>query len=201
MNLNKETKIITINDKEVKIDNGCVKMVKLFNQIGLTTQFCCEGHKEGSEFYIVLDEKVPDNIVIDLIENCSNEEATLLYGSFKKWYRKCFGRMTVNWTYRVKDVILADMDYKIITDNITKDYKNIRFYKGNYAVRIMRRKKTETEAEELKSYIEQFMNCVKVYYDKTAKSYIVQTYKEFKNLNEAIQMRNTLEHILELRSN
>ena len=201
MNIDKNMKTITINEEEIKIDVGCIKMVKLFNQIGLTTQFCCEGHKEGKEFYIVLNEKVSDDIVIDLIEKCSNEEATLLYGSFKKWYRKCFGRMMANWTYRVNDVILADMDYKIIIDNITKDYKNIRFYKGNYAVRIMRRKKDKTEAEELKKYIEQFMNCVKIYYDKTAGSYLVQTYKEFKNLNEAIQMRNTLEHILELKSN
>lgn len=148
-----------------------------------------------------MNEEVTDDIVIDLIENCSNEEATLLYGSFKKWHRKCFGRMMANWTYRVKDIILAEKDYKIITDSITKDYKNIRFHKGFFAVRIMRRKKTEIEAEELKAYIEQFMNCVKIYYDKTANSYMVQTYKEFKNLNEAIQMRNTLEHILELRSN
>lgn len=52
MNIDKKTKIITINNKETKIDIGCVKMVKLFNQIGLTTQFCCEGIKRVVNFIL-----------------------------------------------------------------------------------------------------------------------------------------------------
>lgn len=71
--------------------------------------------------------------------------------------------------------------------------RNIRIYKGNYVVRIMRRRRSLTEARRLVKYIEQFTNCVSIYEDQKQKTFIVQTYKEFKDLADAIKLRNFLE--------
>ena len=71
--------------------------------------------------------------------------------------------------------------------------RNIRLYKGNYVVRIMRRKKTLTDARKLIKYIEQFTNCVGVYEDRSTKQFVVQTYKEFSKIDDAIKLRDILE--------
>lgn len=197
-------KKININGNIVDIDKGCVKLVTLFNNIGIETEFCCDGH-EKDNFYILFSDKVTDLDVLNIIKGCSNDDCTLLCGSFKKWIRKCKGEIISNWEYEVKDVQSADVDYDTILNNLkniidSSLLKNIRIYRGRFAVRIMKRKKSLSEAKRFVKYLEKFMNCVNIYEDKYTNGLMVQTYKEFKNLNEAIKMRDYLEdRILEYK--
>lgn len=75
--------------------------------------------------------------------------------------------------------------------------KNIRFYKGRYVVRLMRRKKTLAEARKLQKYLEQYINCVNIYQDIKANNFIVQTYKEYNSLENAIKVRDFLTNKLD----
>ena len=71
--------------------------------------------------------------------------------------------------------------------------RNIRYYKKNYVVRIMRRKKTLKEAKALERYLLKFINCVNTYQDQTQGTFIVQTYKEYRNVEDAIKIRDFIE--------
>ncbi|NGT96513.1 hypothetical protein G6Y98_12015 [Clostridium perfringens] len=72
--------------------------------------------------------------------------------------------------------------------------KNIRFYKGRYVVRLMRSYKTLSEA---KKFLKQYINCVSIY--QTKNGFMVQTYKEYKTLEDAIKVRDYLTEKLEER--
>ena len=80
-------KKININGNIVDIDKGCVKLVTLFNNIGIETEFCCDGH-EKDNFYILFSDKVTDLDVLNIIKGCSNDDCTLLCGSLKNWIKK-----------------------------------------------------------------------------------------------------------------
>ena len=80
-----------------KIDKNCVELVKFFNNIGLITEFSCEGHPgKRSEFYIIFDKKILDK----QISNFVNKFPSTL-GSFMKWLRVVNKRMQSNWMYLV----------------------------------------------------------------------------------------------------
>lgn len=79
----------------------------------------------------------------------------------------------------------------INVDEIVFKERNIRLYKNRYVVRFMRRKKTYKEARRLQKFLERFINCVSIY--ETNTGFMVQTYKEYSNLVDAIKVRNYIE--------
>ena len=74
--------------------------------------------------------------------------------------------------------------------------RNIRLYKGRYVVKINRRKNTLSESKKLVKYLNQYINCVNIYEDIKNNKFMVQSYKEYKTLEEAIKVRNLIEQKL-----
>lgn len=86
-----------------EIDTLCIPLVKFFNSIGLTTQFCCQGHETGDNFYIVFDESVSDKQIDEVILKYRTEKYYAPYGQFYKWRRNLTARggIVSNWMYQV----------------------------------------------------------------------------------------------------
>ena len=61
----KNTNIIQINGEDIVVDQECAEMVLFFNEVGLKTRMCCQGH-EKPIFRIWFN--VEDEIVKDFIE-------------------------------------------------------------------------------------------------------------------------------------
>jgi hypothetical protein len=105
--------LIKIRGMYVKIDKGCVSLVKLFNNKGLNTQFCCEGHKPEDKFYVIFENYVEDTIIINFIELHSKKyNFTPFLGGFYKWYRKVDKDIISNWIYMADTKEDADEDYQ-----------------------------------------------------------------------------------------
>ncbi len=87
------------------IDKECIEMVKFFNECGLKTKYCCQGHfenKTSDNYYIMFDDSVKDvNIFnfINLFENTFTHSPFL--GCFVKWMRKISGEIKCNWIYQL----------------------------------------------------------------------------------------------------
>lgn len=87
-----------------EIDELCVPMVKFFNNIGLTTEFSCQGHGNEflNEFYIMFDQSVTDSMIYDFISKYSEGYShTPFNGKFIKWIRKYDGDINSSWCYSV----------------------------------------------------------------------------------------------------
>lgn len=103
--------ILNIRGKEVQIDRACVPLVKYFNEIGLDTKHCCEGHKIGENFYIMFEDYIEDEKVIQFLDKYSNKyDHSPFCGKFLKWYRKLNGEIVNNWTYIAENKSYANMD-------------------------------------------------------------------------------------------
>lgn len=57
--------MIEINGKQIEVDKNCAEMVLFFNEIGLKTTLCCEGHKKPL-YRIWFD--VEDNLMEEFIK-------------------------------------------------------------------------------------------------------------------------------------
>lgn len=89
--------------------------------IGLKTEFCCFGHDEYDETYIVFDSAVTDEEIFGLSEHLMKEIGN--FGSFNKWVRSDgLNAIFVNWTFecckfRIKDGKLRDeIKNKVLAD-------------------------------------------------------------------------------------
>jgi len=104
-----------------EIDEGCIPMVKLFNRIGLTTEFCCQGHKENDGFYVIFDKTVKDQDIVNFLNSIKNQ--SYIVGSLYKWARRIGDEIWFNWKYEVKyfdylkNKSLADVDYANLVKN------------------------------------------------------------------------------------
>lgn len=72
------------------IDQNMKEILYLFNKIGLSTQFCCEGHEEGDTFEIMLSPFITDEQVNDFLEKIKNSDGKPFY-NFRKWNREVSG--------------------------------------------------------------------------------------------------------------
>lgn len=107
-------------------------------------------------------------------------------------YKSSIGYNSKNNKLIKKGVIMVDVK------TLELKVRNIRIREKNYCVRIMRRTNSLTEARRLEKFIKQITNCVGIYEDQKAKKFIVQTYKEYNDLADAIRLRDYIE--LQLKS-
>lgn len=92
------------------IDKQCIKLVRFFNNNGLTTEFSCEGHpgKCSTTFYILFNDKVSDKMIHKFI--C---KFPFTLGKFVKWLRvieKTRG-LKSNWMYLLTNTIKANHEW------------------------------------------------------------------------------------------
>ncbi len=76
--------------------------------------------------------------------------------------------------------------------------KNIRKHGKRFAVRFTRRSKTLSQAKKMKRAFNKYIDNVGVYEDTKRKTFYVQTYKEYENLEDAIKIRDFLKSCKEL---
>ena len=117
-----------------EIDPICIPMVEFFNEIGLTTEYSCQGHNNEMnwEFYIIFNESVNDQDIINFMSKLKYTTK----GEFKKWARNIeypIGCKTLkmNWVYKVEG-------YVIIHKDINGKNKAVRVYdyiKSQYAAK------------------------------------------------------------------
>lgn len=107
--------IMTIKEKEVYIDDKCYPMVKLFNELGLTTRYSCEGHG-STEFSIIFDQDVTDIQIENLLlKHLTALKHSSLIGKFTKWCRPINGEIKYSWMYSAPTAYFAQRDYQILT--------------------------------------------------------------------------------------
>ena len=105
---------VDINGTICDIDVECVKMVQLFNNIGLTTKFSCKGDGFG-DYEIMFADDITDEDIIKFLSKLSNKyDHSPFCGRFMKWGRKMSGNIKFNWVYRNIDYKHADIDYNTI---------------------------------------------------------------------------------------
>lgn len=117
--------IINIDGEEVEIDEKCVDMVLFFNQIGMKTKFCCEGH-DKSIYYICFD--VSDDQMYKFAKKTSEWTNVIIIPTSlekTKWITKRIrvglngriykmiwytsqGKLKEFWTYQAEGVTLED---------------------------------------------------------------------------------------------
>lgn len=108
-----------------EIDEKCRPMVKLFNDIGLTTKFSCQGHNNilQNSFQIIFADYIGDKDIIDFLDKFQNAYThSPFQGKFLKWMRKMNGEIVTNWTYEISygnyktNIKLAKIDYDLIKE-------------------------------------------------------------------------------------
>lgn len=111
-----------INIDYEQIDLHCRDMVKFFNEeVGLQTQFCCEGHDEdpaNNQFYIIFHAYVTDEQIETFIKYLGSGTA----GSFKKWVRMGNGRIHRNWQY-----IIRNSDSQVRFEQVEKSLEQMKY--------------------------------------------------------------------------
>jgi len=103
------------------IDPKCKDMVKLFNNVGLITEFSCQGHDNtySNSFQIMFSDFVNDKDINNFLSNFDEHPThTPIIGCFKKWARKHQGSIKSNWEY-----IVNYGDYKLNQEFALEDYK------------------------------------------------------------------------------
>ena len=109
---NHEDMEISIKGKMIKIDSQCYEIVKYFNNIGLKTKYCCNGHyRQG--LYVIFDDNITDKNIEDFIKETEGVGG----GSFYKWTRMLNGKISSNWiyqfylTYNITELVLNTVKY------------------------------------------------------------------------------------------
>jgi hypothetical protein len=117
-----------INYKE--IDRLCSPMVRLFNKIGLPTQFSCQGHDDPqmNSFYVIFQPYVSDDDIKEFLSKVEKSGHTPLAGSFHKWMRSIDNEVVSNWMYIVNFRDFAENQQFAKYDCAAIAYK----YKINY---------------------------------------------------------------------
>ena len=107
---------MNIDGKKVLIDVDCVNMVKMFNRMNITTQYCCSGHnRNDKDFYIAFSPTVSDCQILDLI--CMFDDAIEFYNNLNGRFIKYIGESRIGkldscWCYRVANMEMANEDYE-----------------------------------------------------------------------------------------
>ena len=113
--------MITIPYEE--IDPKCKDMVKFFNDIGLITEFSCQGHDDvcNNSFQIMFADCVVDKNIDNFLSNFDEHPThTPIVGCFQKWMRKHQGSIVSNWQY-----IISYGSHKMNQELALGDYKTM----------------------------------------------------------------------------
>lgn len=112
--------LIKINNKEVEIEDDCIDLVLYFNEVGLKTYMCCDGH-DRQNFRIIFDDSVSDNDIFDFLKDKTNKyNHSMFLGKFVKWARIISGETKLSWMYIAERKTFAKIDYQ----KLAKDDKN-----------------------------------------------------------------------------
>ena len=123
---NHEDMKISINNKIIKIDRQCYEIVKYFNNIGLKTRYCCNGHYEQG-LYVIFDDNITDKNIEDFIEETEGVGG----GNFFKWTRMLDDKISSNWTYQfyltynITELVLNTVRYFKVYKPEENDYVKI----------------------------------------------------------------------------
>ena len=60
---------INLNGEYVEVDDLCVTLLLFFNNNGLKTKFSCQGHEVNQNFYILFDESVTDEMILEFLKD------------------------------------------------------------------------------------------------------------------------------------
>lgn len=89
-------------------DKKCEQLVNFFNNIKLKTKYCCEGHTDYDDFWIMFDDEVQDDHILNFLYKI--EKFGEGYGKFNKWLRlnKDIEKTTVlsNWMYCISPYMI-----------------------------------------------------------------------------------------------
>lgn len=111
----------------------CVELIVLLNTHGYKTLFCCQGHDEYTDFYVIFDHSVTDRMIYVLAKafqmtyNYHDEDEYLLYPFFK-WtrYDPYQGYVLMeNWMLiiSVNDIRGDEKRRKFLSEDLTKRLK------------------------------------------------------------------------------
>ena len=115
MNKNHKQLPVKINNTICMIDIRCIKLVQLFNNIGLTTKYSCQGNGIG-DYEIMFEDNISDKDITNfLIKFSKKYDHTPFCGYFMKWGRKVSGNIQFNWMYINSNSDFADIDYELIS--------------------------------------------------------------------------------------
>jgi len=104
-------KFLNANIPYDDIDKEMIELIDILNfDLGLKTEYCCYGHENGEETYIVFDKSVNDEEIYSLAkflleskrETCVNNAISLgdNFGEFNKCVRSDDdGGLATNWNY------------------------------------------------------------------------------------------------------
>jgi hypothetical protein len=101
------------------LDEGIRDLVCVFNRLGYTTIFSCEGHEDHQCPDIIFSIAVTDEDILKLANK-------MLMGSYKgcfyKWVRKCDDSIHINWMWKLdyQNNELSKRDTKQELENIVK---------------------------------------------------------------------------------
>lgn len=83
------------------IDPEMIEILDVLNfDLGLKTKFCCYGHDNKTNTYVILDECVADEQIFSLAEKLYKEDGGHII-SFAKWVRSLCGKPASNWKVEI----------------------------------------------------------------------------------------------------
>jgi len=113
-----------INIPYKEIDPKCRDMVKFFNEVGLITEFSCEGHDNicSNSFRIMFADCVVDKDINNFLSNFDQYPARPhIIGEFQKWMRNHRGSILSNWQY-----VISYSNYEMNQELASADYKTMK---------------------------------------------------------------------------
>lgn len=107
--------MVNIKGKNIEIDEKCVPLVNYFNSVGLDTKFCCEGHKANEPFFIMFEDYITTEKIVNFINEYSNKyDHSPFMGKFVMWARKINDKIVYNWEYLLYDKEHLQIDEETI---------------------------------------------------------------------------------------
>lgn len=97
--LEQKTKFLDNGIPYDELDTEMIDLIDVLNfDLKLKTEFCCYGHSEHEETYVVFDKEVTDKAIFKLAKLLSHRN----FGSFNKWVRSIGinNELKINWTYK-----------------------------------------------------------------------------------------------------
>lgn len=98
-----------------EIDELMIPIVKILNENNYPTKWCCQGHKDKEEAYIMFQEGIEDSKMLELLPLFDNNYAQYVLKEepiqkgvqFKlsKWPRYVFDEIQENWMWTMRGAI------------------------------------------------------------------------------------------------
>lgn len=120
-----------------EIDELMIPIIKILNENGYYTKFCCQGHEDRDPAYIMFDDNIEDNQMIELLKIFDNhylkyvEKTDIIQKGvqFKLWkyVRYSKDELKSNWMWDMTGTIWEKHRRKILS----KVYQNLQKFFNN----------------------------------------------------------------------